>query len=658
MANNFGSMVVKLIADAAQFRSEFSKAVAGAESAMGKIGSAVGGLKSKLAALGVGVSFGALFTESVKAAMEAEQASARLDAVLKATGHSAGLTKKELDGMADAMSKSTQFDDEAIRGASAELLKFGNIQGDVFRDALKLSADVAAFNGEDVAASAQSIGKALLDVETASKLLKTAGVALSEQQKDQIKTFIDAGDSAKAQQLVLELLKKTYDGMADSLNTGLTKSTKDAAKAWDELLESIGRTGAATKGTSTFLSGVTFSLEKLKDLVDGFDQDKLEAILVKSGAKPLSPMPGFSGVSGKDMFAGKTLEDVQAASGAAAKKKYLDAEADYARQKKLAEEGKKHAKELADLTKKQRRAMQASDQWAADSYTEQLQEANKAQSEWAQAAGDTARSFVDMISPADEMVRKMQTVEFLMETINKETGQPFLSADQGQLALLNLNEQIDDLNKVKDAGADTFADLTRAVEGWGNAFTDTMADMAMTGKLEFGAMADSILRDLLRMSIKKNITDKLFDSFKSGDFMSSISNFFTPSANGNVFSSPGLSAYSGSIVSRPTVFPFASGIGLMGEAGAEAILPLKRTSNGKLGVEADGMGGTVNVVVNNNASGTEARVETRQEGGAKFIEIIIDKVENTIWGNVARGSGSGAAVLAKTYGLNRVAGAY
>jgi hypothetical protein len=41
----------------------------------------------------------------------------------------------------------------------------------------------------------------------------------------------------------------------------------------------------------------------------------------------------------------------------------------------------------------------------------------------------------------------------------------------------------------------------------------------------------------------------------------------------------------GGIVSRPTLFPFARGIGLMGEAGPEAILPLRRGRGGRLGVE-------------------------------------------------------------------------
>jgi phage-related minor tail protein len=49
----------------------------------------------------------------------------------------------------------------------------------------------------------------------------------------------------------------------------------------------------------------------------------------------------------------------------------------------------------------------------------------------------------------------------------------------------------------------------------------------------------------------------------------------------------------GGVVDRPTVFPFAGGIGLMGEAGPEAILPLARDPHGRLGVRASGAGGPV-----------------------------------------------------------------
>ncbi len=54
----------------------------------------------------------------------------------------------------------------------------------------------------------------------------------------------------------------------------------------------------------------------------------------------------------------------------------------------------------------------------------------------------------------------------------------------------------------------------------------------------------------------------------------------------------------GGVVSAPTLFPMARGLGLMGEAGAEAILPLQRGNDGRLGVAAAGGNGGVSVVFN------------------------------------------------------------
>ena len=71
------------------------------------------------------------------------------------------------------------------------------------------------------------------------------------------------------------------------------------------------------------------------------------------------------------------------------------------------------------------------------------------------------------------------------------------------------------------------------------------------------------------------------------------------SANGNAFGSGGVKMFAnGGVVDSPTLFNYSGGTGVMGEAGPEAILPLKRNSQGKLGVEVSG--NSQSVVVNNH----------------------------------------------------------
>lgn len=68
----------------------------------------------------------------------------------------------------------------------------------------------------------------------------------------------------------------------------------------------------------------------------------------------------------------------------------------------------------------------------------------------------------------------------------------------------------------------------------------------------------------------------------------------------------------GGVVAAPTYFPMAGWTGLMGEAGAEAILPLKRGADGALGVAAEGGGGTT--VIHFQVTASDAASFARSEG--------------------------------------------
>ena len=113
--------------------------------------------------------------------------------------------------------------------------------------------------------------------------------------------------------------------------------------------------------------------------------------------------------------------------------------------------------------------------------------------------------------------------------------------------------------------------------------------------MNFRDLANSIIKDMARIAIQQTITAP-FTKFLGGLF----------NADGNAFDKQGLiTAYAkGGVVDKPTFFRYggAGKLGIMGEAGAEAILPLKRGRSGNLGVEASGS--ATNIVVNVDASGS------------------------------------------------------
>jgi phage-related minor tail protein len=77
----------------------------------------------------------------------------------------------------------------------------------------------------------------------------------------------------------------------------------------------------------------------------------------------------------------------------------------------------------------------------------------------------------------------------------------------------------------------------------------------------------------------------------------------------------------GGVISAPSYFPMRGGLGLMGEAGAEAIMPLKRGADGSLGVAVAG-GGAVHVTFNVTATDARSFVAAEAEVGAMLLRAV------------------------------------
>ncbi|KWV77094.1 Prophage tail length tape measure protein [Pseudomonas fluorescens] len=260
-----------------------------------------------------------------------------------------------------------------------------------------------------------------------------------------------------------------------------------------------------------------------------------------------------------------------------------------------------------------------------DSYAKQVRELESQQS-------DPSRKM-----DPEEFKRKSQALADANKAATDQIRQNYADVEAAQ----------GDWTKGATAAWDNYLDSARNIAGqtkslFGNAFSsmeDSIVNFAMTGKASFSDFAKSILADMARIATRQASSALLGSlvgaaasylggsaagggnglaagsagatSSNLGASSAGYSNTYFPQAKGGAWSG-GVQmfadggAFTNSIVSKPTAFGMANGkTGVMGEAGEEAIMPLTRTSSGKLGVMAMGGGGT---------GGTQINVEVHIDG--------------------------------------------
>jgi tape measure domain-containing protein len=187
---------------------------------------------------------------------------------------------------------------------------------------------------------------------------------------------------------------------------------------------------------------------------------------------------------------------------------------------------------------------------------------------------------------------------------------------------------VDDTTDLKTKVGELALDVT-------NKLANAFADFFVEGKRGFADLARSAIKELQKIIVRaafmkfiaNPITNALgLTSSANGNVISGGE--VVPSAMGNVFAKNKIVPYAmGGIVNKPTIFPMKNGMGLMGEAGAEAIMPLKRGRDGKLGVMSQG-GGSTNIVVNVDASGST--VEGDEDGGKELGRLISVAIQSEL----------------------------
>jgi lambda family phage tail tape measure protein len=253
-----------------------------------------------------------------------------------------------------------------------------------------------------------------------------------------------------------------------------------------------------------------------------------------------------------------------------------------------------------------------------------------------------AQQSLELENQRSDPSRKMSDEEFTRKSqaladANKK------ATDQIRQNYADVESAQGDWTKGATAAWENYLDSAKDIAGqtkslFGNAFSsmeDSIVNFAMTGKASFSDFAKSILADMARIATRQAASGLIGSLVGLG--VSAAGAYFgggaTPASAGSTaagYSPEVLAGWSGvtqakggawasgiqmfadggvftnSVVSKPTAFGMAGGkTGVMGEAGAEAIMPLTRTSSGKLGVMAMGGGG---------AGATQINVEVHIDG--------------------------------------------
>ncbi len=230
---------VQIVGDA----SSLQRALGKATNTSNKFG---GSLKTlgKVAAVGVGGAFvglGLALKNGYEEMAEAQKVAAQTGAVLKSTGGSANVTAKEVDSLAQSLSRMSGVDDEAIASGENMLLTFTNIRNevgkgnDVFNQATATLLDMSTALGTDMNKSAIQLGKALNDPVKGITALTRVGVTFTAGQRAQIKEMVAAGDAMGAQKLILAELNKEFGGSAKAAGETFPGQLAKLRNSFDEV---------------------------------------------------------------------------------------------------------------------------------------------------------------------------------------------------------------------------------------------------------------------------------------------------------------------------------------------------------------------------------------------------------------------------------------
>lgn len=177
-------------------------------------------------------------------AMQMERLTKQTEARIAQTGNAAGVSSEQMKELASSIEtvSGAQLDELQVLNSENVLATFTSIKNtvgegnDIFTQATKTAANMSAVLGQDMQSSATQLGKALNDPIAGMSALGRVGVQFTDAQKEQIKQFVEAGDTLSAQKVILGELTTEFGGATEAL--GNTTQGK-IGLAMDKIKDSV-----------------------------------------------------------------------------------------------------------------------------------------------------------------------------------------------------------------------------------------------------------------------------------------------------------------------------------------------------------------------------------------------------------------------------------
>ncbi len=502
----------------------------------------------------------------VRVFSEAEVRFKTTEGLLKATSFSAGKTAHQIEMLSRDIALGTLAGTQEVREAANILLTFRSISNKTFDRALRASQDMVASGFGNIKTNAVQLGKALESPREGLTALKRIGVDFTGDQKKLIKTLSDTGRLLEAQRVVLAGVERQMKGAgvaaADSL-----------AGAYDTLTEAGGRTlerwgEMIAKGTRLkgIMSSIGNFLERNNKIADDprfalkdVDQ-KIAEIRAKIEKVKQRGSGGLRGSPGTQLMRlHKQREEIL-------------------KKIKILDDQEAAAAEKSAEAQRQRAA--ARTQAAIEDLRDRLRKKGLTE-EQLMLEQELAKAGVEGGSQQGAVIQDLvKQYMKLLEVKKKNASQTKKTQKEAMKAL-----------------TDEMKAAQRQAEFFGQSVHTALSDMIFEGK-----SAAEVIRNLGKSIASAALQRVLVGTGPLGGTGSGAPGVLTSLfsgmklfAKGGSFNKGAVQAFAdGGIVKSPTTFAMRGGMGMMGERGPEAIMPLKRGADGSLGVKMHGSGGMVN----------------------------------------------------------------